>query len=73
MKSSILVSSVLLIYLLPGCSSDSEEQASPGSTGGSSQPVFQDQINALDKAKGLEQDMNKAFEQRTQEMESQTQ
>ena len=72
MKPNILVSSVLMIYLLPGCSSDSGEQGSATPTG-ESQSVFQDQINALDKAKGLEQDMNNAFDQRHREMDNQSQ
>lgn len=72
MKQIILVSSVLLIYLLAGCSSDSDDQGSAPSAG-ESQSVFQGQINALDKAKGLEQDMNSAFEQRHREMEDQSQ
>jgi hypothetical protein len=72
MKSIILVLSVLLIYLLPGCSPNSEEQT-PAQEAGEPQHIFKDQVKALDKAKGLEQDMNKAFEQRNNEMDDQAQ
>ena len=71
MKPVILVSSVLLIYLSAGCSSNSNDQDSAESAD-ESQSVFQTQIDALDKAKGLEQDMKNAFEQRDREMEDQT-
>ncbi len=72
MKSITLVSSVLLIYLLPGCSPGSDEQA-PTRKAGEPQHIFEDQVNSLDKAKGLEQNMNKAFERRNQEMDDQAQ
>jgi hypothetical protein len=71
MKSSILVLGVLLNYTLQGCSPGGDEPApTPGA--GEPQHVWKDQVKALDKAKGLEQDMNKAFEQRNQEIDQQT-
>ena len=70
MKSSILVLGVLLICTLQGCSPSGDEPA-PGA--GEPQHVWKDQVKALDKAEGLEQDMNKAFEQRNQEIDQQTQ
>ena len=72
MKSIILALSVLLIYLLPGCTPNNDEQTSTQEAG-EPQHVFKDQVKALDKAKGLEQDMNKAFEQRNSEIDAQTQ
>jgi len=74
MKSSILVLGVLLIYTLQGCSPSGDE-STPTPTPGAGEPqhVWKDQVKALDKAKGLEQDMNKAFEQRNQEIDQQTQ
>ena len=71
MKSSILVLGVLLIYTLQGCSPSGDE-STPTPGAGEPQHVWKDQVKALDKAKGLEQDMNKAFEQRNQEIDQQT-
>ena len=72
MKPSILVLLGLLIIALQACSSGSDESAT---TEAKEEPqhVWKDQVKALDKAKNLEQDMNKAFEQRNQEMEKQMQ
>jgi hypothetical protein len=72
MKSIILVSGVLLIYALSGCSPNNDDRTRTSETA-EPQHIFKDQVNALDKAKGLEQDMNKAFEQRNLEMEDQAQ
>lgn len=72
MKSTILVISVLLIYLLPGCSPGGDE-STPVQKTGEPEHIFKDQVDALEKAKGLEQDMSKAFEQRNQEIDDQLQ
>jgi hypothetical protein len=72
MKPAILALGVLLIYWLAGCSPNSDEKA-PAVDKQAPQHIFKDQVNALDKAKGFEQDMNKAFEQRNMEMDEQAQ
>ena len=72
MKPGILVLSGLLIVALQACSPGSDEPA-VNEAKEEPQHVWKDQVKALDKAKNLEQDMNKAFEQRNQEIEKQTQ
>ena len=72
MKPAILVLSVLLINLLPGCSPSGDGQT-PTQKAAEPQHIFKDQVNALEKAKGLEQGMNKAFEERNQQMDDQAQ
>ena len=72
MKHTILVLLGLLIISLQACSQGGDEQA-PVQKSEEPQHVWKDQVKALDKAKNLEQDMNKAFEQRNQEIEKQTQ
>lgn len=72
MKANILVLSGLLIVALQACSPSSDEPV-PARKNGEPQHVWKDQVNALDKAKNLEKDMNKAFEQRNRDIEKQTQ
>jgi len=72
MNSAILALGVLLICCLAGCSPNSDEKAS-AVVKQEPQHIFKDQVNALDKAKGLEQDMDKTYERRNMEMDERAQ
>jgi ABC-type sulfate transport system substrate-binding protein len=64
-----LAINVLLIFLLSGCSGkDPDDQAGAA---GEPQHVWKEQVKALDKARGLEQEMNAAYKKKAQQIEQQ--
>jgi hypothetical protein len=65
-----LAINVLLIFLLSGCSGkDPDDRARAAA--GEPQHVWKERVKALDKARGLEQEMNAAYKKKAQQVEQQ--
>jgi hypothetical protein len=70
MNRQILAAAGLLIVLLQACSSGQQ----PEDKAASEQPqhVWKDQVEALEKAQNLENEMNSAFQKRADEIDRRT-
>jgi len=62
----VLVISVLL--MLQGCSGKDQDDA--GAAAGEQQHVWKEQVETIDKAGRLEQDINAAFKRRAEEVDA---